>query len=107
MTNKYNAKKTEYKGVIFDSRKEAEFSMFLDSEQQAGRIHGYNTQVRFPIEINGKKCFTYILDFEVLNKDDTISYIDVKGYTKGPAYAMFRVKKKVVDAVYNINIEVV
>lgn len=105
MTNKYNAKKTEYKGVIFDSRKEAEFSMFLDSEQQAGRIHGYNTQVRFPIEINGKKVFTYVLDFEIINKDDTTRYVDIKGYKGGPAYQMFRLKKKCTEAMYGITIE--
>jgi hypothetical protein len=105
--NKYNAKKTIYNGITFDSKKEAEFAMYLDSEQQAGRIHGYNRQVPFEAIINGKKCFKYILDFEVLNKDDTISHIDIKGMRKGQAYAMFRIKKKIIDALFNINIEAV
>ena len=105
--NKYNARKTEYNGNVYDSKKEAIFAQELDLKQRAGLIHGYNRQVPFEAVINGKKCFKYILDFEVLNKDDTVSYIDIKGYTKGPAYAMFRLKKKVIDAIYGINIEVV
>jgi hypothetical protein len=103
--NKFYAKKTEYKGNVYDSKKEAEYAMLLDSRVRAREIHGYNRQVPFEAVINGKKCFKYVLDFEILNKDDTITYIDVKGYRKGAAYAMFRLKKKVIDALYNINIE--
>lgn len=103
--NKYNNTWCEYAGKKFQSRKEMEYAMFLDSEQQAGRIHRYNTQVKFPIEINGKKVFTYVLDFEIINKDDTIRYVDIKGYKGGPAYQMFRLKKKCTEAMYGITIE--
>lgn len=102
---KYNSRKTEYNGVLYDSKKEAEFAECLDWRLRAHDLKSWSRQVPFPIVINGIKCFSLILDFEVINNDGSHSYYDVKGYKKGDAYARFTLKKKCVEAMYNIKIE--
>lgn len=102
--NKYNAQKTEYNGVKFDSKKEAEYARKLDVLTNT-TVKSYETQIRMPIVINGLKVCTYICDFKVAYLDGTEEYIDVKGMKSGCAYQMFRLKKKLVEAVYNIVIK--
>ena len=106
---KYGNQKTIYNGQSFMSKKEANYCHILDILKNAKdiseRVVSYKTQVPFQIEINKIKVFKYILDFEVLYADNHIEYIDVKGYKFGPAYSMFRLKKKCVEAQYGIEIK--
>lgn len=96
--NKFNAKKTEYNGDIYDSKKEADYARKLDLQGVK-----YDKQVRFDIIINGKKCGFYKLDFRVYYPDRT-EHIDIKGLRYGSAYQIFRLKKKIIEALYNIQI---
>lgn len=104
--NKYNAEKSEYDGGEYDSKKEALFARELDVlkkvQDDSKRVLKYERQVRFDILINGVLCFYYLLDFKVWYADGTIKYYDVKGYKKGCAYSLFRLKKKCVEAYYGI-----
>jgi protein associated with RNAse G/E len=101
---KYKAKKTTYSGVIFDSRKEAEYCYKLDLAKKAfypkDKVISYDMQVPFEVKVNGAKICTYKLDFKVTYADNTIKFIDVKGM-KTPVY---RLKKKLVEAIYGITI---
>jgi hypothetical protein len=56
--------------------------------------------VDFPIFINGKKIFSYFLDFQVQYGDGRIEYVDAKGVLTD----VYRIKKKAVEAYYGIKI---
>jgi protein associated with RNAse G/E len=104
--NKFNAKKTEYNGHLYDSKKEAGYAKKLDVMRRASgfdKVLDVERQVPFRCEVNGKLICTYKLDFKV-TYEDRIEYIDVKGYKKGSSYQIFRIKKKLVEALFNIEI---
>ena len=108
MINKYHAKKAVFDGIKFDSTKEKNYYAKLcmlkrvtDPEKKVIRIE---TQVRYDIIINDKKCFFYKLDFKVEYADGRIEHIDIKGCKTGCGYQMFRLKKKCVEAQFGIKI---
>jgi hypothetical protein len=103
--SKYNNKRTTYNGMTFMSKKEANFARLLDSMKMArnpkDKVQSYKTQVPMPIIINGITCFKYILDFEVLYADGRTEYIDVKGFRT----SVYKLKKKCIEAQYEIEIK--
>lgn len=107
--NKYNAKKTEYNGRMFDSKKEADFAKHLQylrhARKQEERVVVIEYQIPFPVYVKNQYVFTYIADFRVRYADKHETVFDVKGTKVGAAYAMFRLKKKCVEAFYHIIIE--
>ncbi len=108
MPNKYGAVKKMYRDTLYDSAKEADYSAELDlfrhAQNPKDRVVAKEIQKAYPININGKLCFKYLLDFKVTYADGRVEHIDVKGYKKGCAYALFRIKKKCVEAQYGIKI---
>ena len=98
--NKYNATKTVYNGVKYDSKKEAKYAQELDLLLNYGEVLKIERQVPFVIYINDKKICTYKLDFKV-TYDDRVEYVDVKGYKT----SIYRLKKKMVEAYYGIEIK--
>lgn len=109
--NKYFAKKTKYKGNIYDSKKEAQYAMLLDNEIKKGNIIKYERQIRFDIRVDQNTIAFYKADFKVYYRnrldqkgDGPIEYWDIKGLKKGGAYQLFRLKKKLVEALYHIKI---
>lgn len=96
--------KTEYNGRKYDSKKEAKRAYELDTLLSLKLIKSYEPQFIIRIEHNGVKICKYICDFRIVNLDGSVTYEDVKGYKKGNAYSMFRLKKKLVLAFHNINI---
>jgi len=106
--NKFNAKKTEYNGEVYDSKKEASYAHLLDilkrSKDPKDKVVSYRRQVPFVAVVNGKKICTYILDFIVWYADERLEHIDVKGMKSGSAYQMFRLKKKLIEALFSIEI---
>ena len=106
--NKFGAVKKMYNGILYDSTAEAHYARKLDILQRAkdpkDRVLEWERQVPFPIVINGIKVCTLKLDFVVPYADGRIEYPDVKGYKKGCAYQHWRTKKKLVEAVYGIQI---
>ena len=106
--NKYKAKKTEYNGRDYDSIKEANYAKLLDSKRTAikdsERVVTVDYQVPYPIIVNGVKVCRYIADFVVVYADERREVVDIKGFRGGQAYAMFRLKKKLVRAVHGVDI---
>ncbi len=98
--NKYSAVKTEIDGIVFASKKEARRYQELKLLQKAKKIHMLELQPKFPIVINKVKVCTYIADFEYMENGFRIIE-DVKGM-KTPVY---RLKKKLVQAVYGIEVK--
>ena len=91
---------------MFDSKWEAERYGQLVMLQRANQIRDLVTQVKFDIKINNEKICTYIADFTYYekNKDGVEEFIveDAKGLET----AVFRLKKKLMKAVNNIEIKI-
>jgi len=97
--SKYNAVKTVVDGIKFDSKKEARRYSQLKLMEKSGAISDLSLQPRFDLIVSGKKCGFYKADFKyVENGKEVIE--DVKGILT-PVY---RLKKKLVKAIYNIDI---
>lgn len=105
MNNKYHAKKTEYKGILYDSKFEAQRAYELDMLQRAGKITNLQRQVRFILQeeyINNKgqkiRPISYIADFVYSDKAGQ-KYVED---TKSPATktAEYRIKKKMFEYKY-------
>ena len=103
--SKYGNIKTEYNGNSYMSKREANYAQQLDllkkAKNKADQVVSYEVQVPYQIEINGKKICKYLADFRVLYADGRIEIVDVKGYRT----AMYRLKKKLVEATYGIEIK--
>ena len=95
--HKFNAKKTELDGIKFDSKKEGKYYLELKLRKQVGEIIFFLRQVPFDLPGNVK----YRVDFQEFHSDGTVHFIDVKGM-RTPEYIA---KKKMVEALYPIEIE--
>lgn len=97
--HKYNAKKVEYDGIRFDSKKEGKYYQSLKLRVQAGEVIFFLRQVPFHLPGNT----VYRVDFQEFHADGTIHFTDVKGYeTKD-----FKLKKRQVEDLYPVEIELV
>lgn len=99
--HKYRAVATEVDGIRFDSKKEAFRYGQLKLLEQAGLIAHLEVHPRYPLTVNGLKVGTYVADFRYA-KTDTGELIveDVKG-VRTPVY---RLKKKLVRAIFGFEI---
>lgn len=93
---KYKNKKTVYNGNKYDSKKEAKYAYQLNLRLRAKDIKKWQRQVRMPIYINNKKICVYILDFKITHNDNSIEFVDVKGFETD----VFKLKKKMFEAYY-------
>lgn len=97
--SKYNAKPVVIDGLRFASTKEGNRYKELKLLEMVHQIKGLRTQPKYPIYVNGIKICNYIADFEYLDGFRCVVE-DVKG-VKTPIY---RLKKKLVEAIYAIKI---
>jgi hypothetical protein len=99
--NKYRNIKTEVDGILFDSQREAlRYKELLLLERQ-GKICDLELQPVFRIVVNGKKIAKYIADFRYRDRCTSTTVIeDVKGMRT----SVYQLKKKLVEALYNIQI---
>ena len=106
--NKFNAKKIIIKGIAFDSKKEGlyylKLLMLKKAKEESQRVVKIELQPRYDIVINRKKIGFYKADFKTAYADKRVEIVDVKGLKKGSAYQLFRLKKKLVEALYDIEI---
>ena len=89
-------------GIQFDSKREAEFYLYLKLLKRAKEIKDFKLQPRFRLqegfEKNGTthKPIDYVADFEVTHNDGTTEIIDVKGHET----AVFKIKRKMFEKKY-------
>ena len=97
--NKYNARKTEYNGHIYDSAHEAQIAQQMDFRLRAGEIRGWIPQVEFNLPGSVK----YRADFVVLRNDGRYDVVDAKSEAtrKDKAY---RIKRRQMQEVLGIEI---
>ena len=98
--NKYNARKTEFEGDIYDSKHEAEVSAQMKMLGKALEFKGLAKQVTFYLPGG----VTYKADFVTLNHDGTYTVYDAKGEAtkKDKAY---RIKKKQMENCLGLEIK--
>ena len=104
--NKYNAKKTQFMGFKFDSKWEAERYGQLVSMERAGVIEDLERQVSFNIMINDEKICRYIADYTYIKINEDVSREKIVEDAKGVQTTDFVIKKKLMKAIYNINIKI-
>ena len=104
--NKYNAKKTEFMGYKFDSKWEAERYGQLASMQMAGVIKDLQRQIKYDIIVNDQKICRYIADFVYTLVNEDGSKEEIVEDAKGVQTTDFVIKKKLMKAIYNINIKI-
>jgi hypothetical protein len=99
---KYGNTKTTVDGIKFDSRKEANRFCELKLLQKAGAISALELQPEFPIVMNGKRVAKYCGDFRY-EQYGSVVVEDVKSPVtrRDPVY---RLKKKLVEAQYGIQV---
>ena len=103
MATKYHNRKTTYQGVRFDSQKEAKRYQELQWMQQAGLIQDLELQPRYDLIVNGHKLGFYRGDFRYKEvATDSVILEDVK--SPATRTAVYRLKKKLVKALYGVEI---
>ena len=102
--SKYGNKKTEYKGEMYDSKREAAYAAELDMLKSASkpseRVLSWRRQVPYSVKINDVHICKYISDFVVTYADGREVIIDVKGKLTD----VYKLKKKMVEAYHGIKI---
>lgn len=91
-------------GIYFHSKKEAGRYVELKLLERSGIITGLELQKRFNIYVNGQHICAYVADFVYIEKGNQVVE-DVKGMKRGTAWAMYRIKKKLMKAVLGIEIK--
>lgn len=93
--SKYRAVKTEWNGRKFDSRAEARWAMYYDSELQAGRIKALEYQPVIELLPRPNRV-KYVADFLLTHLDGSKEYVDVKGVV----LPVFKLKMKLLKHFY-------
>ncbi len=102
--NKYGAKKRKVDGYTFDSIAEYKRYCTLKLLQKAGEISDLEVHPFYIIFIKNRKIGKVILDFRYFdNKTQSVIIEDVKGVDN----PLSRWKRKVVEAEFNIKVEVI
>ena len=106
--NKYKNKKICIDNHIFDSKKESEEYLRLKVLEKQGLIKDLELQKEYLLQdkfvINGKtrRKITYRADFSYIStEDDKLHVVDVKGFRTD----LYKLKKKLFEYKYNIEIE--
>lgn len=103
--SKYHAIRTEYNGITYDSKAEARFAQELDLKVKAGQIKYWLRQIPFYLPAG----IVYRCDFMVVHEDPAgeqgqwVQYFDVKGMDT----PVSKLKRKQVEALYPVKIQVV
>lgn len=104
-SSKYGNKKCEIYGLKFDSKGERDRFLILLKAQNDRVITNLETQVKFDLCVNGEKICSYIADF-VYFKDGIKVVEDFKSNATAKL-STFNIKKKLMKAIYKIEIKVV
>ncbi len=77
--NKYNNRRTEYKGYYYASRKEADYAQELDMRVRIKDIKEWEKQKTIHLNVNGIHICDYRIDFIIYHNDKTTEYVEIKG----------------------------
>ena len=99
--SKYRNIKVECDGLHFDSKAERDRYLALKLLERGGQIHTLILQPRFDLIVNGEKIGFYRADFQYIESATGEQIVeDVKG-VRTPVY---RLKRKLMKAIYGIQV---
>lgn len=102
--NKFGNVQTTFNGRVFDSKREAGHAAILESMKRAKephqRVKSILYQYPIPIVVNNTKIGKYIADFYVSFEDGHKEVHEVKGMKT----AVYKLKKRLVEAIYGYKI---
>jgi len=96
MSNKFNARKTEYKGRLYDSKREAQYAQELELLKKGRAIKDYEPQFRIKLVVNRHPICSIIVDFLVTMATGQPQLHEVKGRET----AVWRIKWKLLQALF-------
>lgn len=99
--SKYGNRKTTVDGITFDSQAEAARWCTLRIMERGKLIAGLKRQVPFALDVNGVKIGTYKADFTYTDASGRHVVEDVKGV----ATPVYKLKKKLMAALYGVDIK--
>lgn len=96
--SKYNAKKSTFNGITFDSEVECEYYQFLLSQKEQHKISIIRLQPKYKIidKVAHFRATYYVADFEVTLPGGHVIVIDIKGMATAEA----KLKRKLFMALY-------
>lgn len=77
---KYGNKTQIYNGLSYHSIKEANYAEDLDWRLKAKDIKSWTRQVKIDLKVNGQHICNYYVDFKVIHNDNSVEYVEVKGF---------------------------
>lgn len=101
--SKYRAKRVIINNINFASKKEGARYLELSVMRNAGLISCLVLQPVYELVVNDILICKYKPDFEYIQKFERIVE-DVKGYKKGVAYNVFKMKQKLMKAIHKIDV---
>lgn len=105
--HKYGAKATTVDGIRFASKFESERYGYLKSLERAGVIRSLQLQPRYKLAVNDILICTYVADFSYEREGTDGSWTSIVEDAKGVETPEFKLKKKLMQAVLGIEINVV
>jgi hypothetical protein len=102
MGMKYNATKVTIDGIVFDSKLESKYYLYLKDAKMKGLLNDFELQKEYILQPafkkNGKSFreIKYVADFLVYDLKGNVHIID----TKGLETAEFKIKRKLFEYVY-------
>ena len=103
-SSKFGAKKTIVDGITFDSKWESERYGQLRAMERGGIVTDLELQVKYDIVINDIKICKYIADFVYKEESPDGEIKEIVEDAKGFETPEFKLKKKLMKAVHNIDI---
>lgn len=105
--SKYRAVPTVVDGIRFASKKEARRYQELKLLQKSCKIFDLEIQPRFVLTVNGKSVGAYVGDFKYFTSftDAAIDANPIIEDVKGMKTPVYRLKKKMMLAIYGIEIQ--
>lgn len=101
MKRKYGNNIVYAQGMRFHSKLERDRFFHLQSLEKEGKINNLRFQVPFKIEVNGHKICKYIADFVY-----DLEGCEIVEDAKGVVTTSFRLKQKLMKAIYGIDIKI-
>ena len=101
---KYHNQPVTVDGVTFDSTREHQHYLSLLDDLLQGKIRDLEVHPRFPLVVHGQDCGDYIGDFAYLDSEGNRIVEDVKSAATRKL-AVYRLKAKLVWALYGIKIQ--
>jgi hypothetical protein len=99
--SKYRNRRTTINGITFSSKREANRYLELKLLERVGEVQALSLQVPFDLDVKGRHICKYIADFVYADRHKNQIVEDVKG-VKTPVY---QIKKKLMKAIYYIDIQ--